>query len=165
MAYESLLNTPTLILGAPVSTLNVFGLSSTMYFNISGTTLGNQLADDGLKLSFNTYATALSALSAIDASTVSLTLTSGSFANQVYTGYVQSSSWNVVSAAIVIGFNSPNLGTTFVSLTASGSSLGLDPRVANTMDNWFYYTTVPEPAANRGVRTTLGHARLVSYMG
>jgi hypothetical protein len=165
MAYETLLNTPTLITGAPVSTLNVNGLSSTMFFNISGTTLGDQLNDDGLRLSFNTFVTAASTLSAIDASTISLTLTSASFANQVYTGYIQSSSWSVTSAAIVIGFNSPNLGTTFVSLTASGSSLGLNPRATNTMDNWFYFSTVPTPAANRGVRTTLGHARLVSYLG
>ena len=164
MAYETLLNTVAQISGTPTTTLTD-SYSASLFFNISGTTLGSSVSGIALYLDLRTAGTALSTLSAT--STPTLTLSSNLFAPQVYTGYIVNSTlWPNTSATVTLGWNSPNLGTTSINLSAyKGGNTVLDPTKTNTMDNWFFYTTNPEPSQNRGVRTTLGHARLVSYLG
>ena len=169
MAYESTLFTTALLSGGQFSSSLTTGYSASLFFNISATTLGSQLADDAVRLDFQTVPTLVSGVSGLSATAGSssflLTLTAGSFAKQQYTGSIKSSTWSPTSATIAFGFNSPNLPNTFIYLSASNSGTVLDPTQTSTMDNWFFATTNPEPGLNRGVRTTAGHARLVAYMG
>jgi uncharacterized protein with WD repeat len=169
MAYESVLNTAALLSAAPTSTLTTTspnqGFSATAFFNISATTLGASVPGIALFLNVQTGTTSTSGLSA-QYGTPTLTLSSTSaFPNQTYTGYIVNSTWAPTSATVTLGWNSPNLGTTSINLSANRTATTLDPTLTNTMDNWFFYHTNPEPATNRAVRTTLGQARLVSYMG
>ena len=163
MAYESLLNTAAILSAAPTSSTLTNGYSATAFFNLSGTTLGAQLKDIVLVVNLQSSPTVSKTLSA-DA-TVTATLTSASCSNQVYTGYIVNSTWSATSATATLGWNSPNMGTTAISFSANKSTTVLDSTQPAVMDNWFYFTSVPEPAQNRAVRTTLGQARLVSYLG
>ena len=160
MAYESLLNTTALLSAVTYSSSLATGYSATVFFNLSGTTLGNQISDLTAVIAFQTVP------SADGISAFLYTLSSASIVTQQYTGYIASSTYKPsVSATVTFGWNSPNLGTTSINLSTNGTTTVLDPTKTNTMDNWFYYTTNPAAGANRAVRTTLGHARLVAYMG
>lgn len=163
MAYESLLNTPALIASVAYSSPLTTGYNTTLFLNISGTTLGNSLSDNGLQLVLSAAPAAGGVT--LSATSITLTLTSASFANQVYSGVIASSTWSTTSATAVVKFNGPNFPTTVLNLSANSSTTVLDPTVASTMDNFFYYITNPAPEANRGVRTTADHARRVAYFG
>ena len=168
MAYESLLNTTALLSAVTYSSSLATGYSATVFFNLSGTTLGNQISDLTAVIAFQTVPSADGiSLSATTGSSAFLyTLSSASIVTQQYTGYIASSTYKPsVSATVTFGWNSPNLGTTSINLSTNGTTTVLDPTKTNTMDNWFYYTTNPAAGANRAVRTTLGPARLVASMG
>jgi hypothetical protein len=62
-----------------------------------------------------------------------------------------------------------NLPTTTLYLSGNLTSIVLDPTKTSTVDNFFYASSVPPVTGNtitaNTVRTTAGHARLVSHLG
>ena len=174
MAYETLLNVPAQIqsitLASATSGVATQGFDATFNLQTSGTTLGSNLGNVVFQVALVTDiaagGTSLSASAA--GSTVVGTLTSPSFSTQTYSGTIAGgSTFNGVTsaAACTLTFFGPNLETTSISLTAVGNTLGFDSTKSSVLDNFFYYITNPEPAQNRGVRTTADHARRVAYFG
>jgi hypothetical protein len=174
MAYESLLNVPvqfqTITQASATSGASTQGFDATFTLQTSGTTLGSNLGNVVFQVALITdIASGGTSLSASAAgSTVVGTLTSVNFPTQTYNGTIAGgSTFNGVTsaAACTLTFFGPNLETTSISLTATGSTLGLDSVKPSALDNFFYYITNPEPAKDRGVRTTADHARRVAYFG
>jgi hypothetical protein len=174
MAYESLLNVPAQFQNinyvSATSGVATQGFDATFTLQTSGTTLGSSLGNVVFQIALVTDiaagGTSLSASAA--GSTVVGTLTSPNFSTQNYTGTIAGgSTFNGVTsaAACTLVFFGPNLETTSISLTATGSTLGFDSTKSSVLDNFFYYITNPEPAKDRGVRTTADHARRVAYLG
>jgi len=176
MAYESLLNVPATITRLLSSSVipTTSGYNAVLNLDISGTTLGSALSDDLLQLVVesnltNTFNSTLStySLSGVPSTSIFLTLTSASFSNQTYHGSITNSAYTPTLSTVTatIKFANPNLPTTVINLSANKSTTVIDTTVGSTVDNFFYATTNPEPAQNRAVRTTAGHARVVQYLG
>jgi len=191
MANESVLNVQPLVnsVTSYSYSTSLSGLSATILLNLSATTLGGTLPDEDSKLFIQTsYANPLYtgatapyifALSGSTPTSVYFTLSSAStIPNTIqYIGTVSSTVMNTTAANVTFAVTFPvsldidnvNLPTTTIYLSGNLTTIVLDPTKSSTVDNFFYASTVPPVSGNtitaNTVRTTAGHARLVSYLG
>lgn len=168
MAYETVLNITPSIVSIPSSVITSNTYSTTLKLTTSGTTLGSALTDEVLTLVVNTTAAGGAPLSATSLSgTVVLNLSSALSlpTPQVWPGVISSSTFNGTAsiATLTITFPQRSLLTTVLNLSANTSTTQFDSTKTSALDNFFYLTGSPD--VTHQVRTTGGHASLVSYLG